>query len=163
MFFVSRGKAVEFVWQAGFVLVFNQGTARSPAFLARMLVVPMRSKFVSADEAAWSTRFDLAKLKSITGGAPMMAVRGAGAAAMTHFRWSAFVLIACNRGCLPQFDASDIAFVPRMIPVPMRAKFNDAEAAAGVEPYSFPVDLNVQEKLSSAKMAVMHVLIAARR
>ena len=40
-----------------------------------------------------------------------MAVRGAGAAAMTQFRWSAFVLIACNKGCLPQIDASDTAFL----------------------------------------------------
>jgi hypothetical protein len=115
------------------------------------------------DETDPKARFDLAKLKSITGGAPRMAVRGAGAAAMTQFRWSAFVLIACNKGCLPQIDASDTAFLNRMIAVPMRAKFSNVEAAAGEEPHSFPMDVNVQEKLSNTRMAVMHALIGARR
>ena len=63
------------------------------------------------DETDPKVRFDLAKLKSITGGAPRMAVRGAGATSMTQFHWSAFVLIACNKGCLPQIDASDTAFL----------------------------------------------------
>jgi hypothetical protein len=85
-----------------------------------------------------------------------MAVRGAGAASMTQFRWSAFVLIACNKGCLPQIDATDTAFLNRMVSVPMRAKFNDAVAAAGDEPHSFPMDVHVQEKLVDVRMAVMH-------
>ena len=123
------------------------------------------------DETDPKARFDLAKLKSITGGAPRMAVRGAGAATLTQFRWSAFVLIACNKGCLPQIDASDAAFLNRMVAVPMRAKFRavsaDAEVTADVaadtepdvEPHSFPMDTSVQEKLLNARMAVMHALI----
>lgn len=129
------------------------------------------------DETDPKARFDLAKLKSITGGAPRMAVRGAGASSLTQFRWSAFVLIACNKGCLPQIDASDAAFLNRMIPVPMRAKFRaprgsaarDAGDAEGArdrdedEPHSFPMDVNIQEKLSNARMAVMHALLGAHR
>ena len=135
------------------------------------------------DETDPKARFDLAKLKSITGGAPRMAVRGAGAATLTQFRWSAFVLIACNKGCLPQIDASDTAFLNRMVAVPMRAKFRAVAAEAGVEasadvevtagvaagvaadvepdmePHSFPMDTSVQDKLLNARMAVMHVLI----
>ena len=71
-------------------------------------------------------------------------------------------MIACNKGCLPQIDSSDTAFLNRMIAVPMRAKFNNGEAASGV-PHSFPMDMHVQEKLAEARMAVMHVFIAAHR
>ena len=50
-----------------------------------------------------------------------------------------------------------------MVSVPMRAKFNDAVAAAGDEPHSFPMDVHVQEKLVDARMAVMHAFIDAYR
>jgi len=114
------------------------------------------------DETDPSARFDIAKLKSLTGGAPMMAVRGAGAASVTEFRWSAFILIACNKGCLPQIDSSDAAFLNRMVAVPMRAKFNNAEAASGAL-YSHPLDVHIANKLADARMAVMHELLTAHR
>ena len=111
------------------------------------------------DETDPDMRFDIAKLKSITGGAPKMAVRGAHAATVTKFQWSAFVMIACNKGCLPRLDSTDAAFVNRLVTVPMRAKFNDAAAAAGVE-LAYPCDLRITEKLQAARMAVMHELLA---
>ncbi len=47
----GAGEWYSFVWQAGFLLVFNEGDcprfdAGDEAFLGRMVVVPMRSKFV---------------------------------------------------------------------------------------------------------------------
>jgi hypothetical protein len=105
-------------------------------------------------------RLDVIKLKTITGGAPMMIGRSSCAPNSKGFRWTAFVMIACNKGCLPQFDSMDVAFANRLVGMPFRSKFNDAEAAAGT-PLSFPLDLAVDEKLNKAKAAVMRVLIAA--
>ena len=89
-----------------------------------------------------------------------MSVRGANESSVTEFRWTAFLMIACNKGCLPSIDSSDIAFVNRMVTVPMRSKFNNAASADGV-PLSFPIDTGLQEKLRSARDAIMQVLIQA--
>jgi hypothetical protein len=110
------------------------------------------------DETDPKMKFDLAKLKSITGGAPRMAVRGAGAATVTEFRWSAFIMIACNKGCLPEVDSTDTAFMNRLIPLPMRAKFYD-ELHGEREPYSYPKDADMEGKLRGARMAVMLSLL----
>jgi hypothetical protein len=112
------------------------------------------------DETDPNMRFDLAKLKSLTGGAPRLAARGAGLLSVTEFRWSAFILIACNKGCLPQVDSTDAAFVNRMVPIPMRAKFNNDLAAAG-EPFSHPKDCEIERKLRSVRMAVLQSLLDA--
>ena len=112
------------------------------------------------DETDPSMKFDLAKLKSITGGATTMAVRGANSSAVTEFQWTALVMIACNKGCLPSIDSSDTAFINRMVPVPMRAKFNDADAAAGI-PLSFPMDPSLKDKLANARGAITRVLVDA--
>ena len=112
------------------------------------------------DETDPSVRFDLAKMKAITGGSTTIAVRGANEATVTEFRWTAFLMIACNKGCLPSIDSSDAAFLNRMVTVPMRSKFNDAAAAAGT-PLSFPMDNNLQEKLRNARQAIVQVLIRA--
>jgi hypothetical protein len=112
------------------------------------------------DETDPAMRFDLAKLKAITGGAPIMTGRSANEGVMTKFRWTAFIMIACNEGCFPQLDSTDVAFVNRIVAMPFRSKFNDAEAAAGT-PLSFPVDLLIDKKLEKARAAVMRVLIAA--
>ena len=56
-----------FVWQAGFVLVFNEGDCPQfdtgdSAFIGRMLVAPMRAKFVEAGDGAaeeeWTYQVD---------------------------------------------------------------------------------------------------------
>jgi phage/plasmid-associated DNA primase len=112
------------------------------------------------DETDPNVRFDLAKLKSLTGGAPWLAARGCRNANMTEFRWSAFILIACNKRCLPHIDAADIALINRLLTIPMRSYFNDAAAAKGV-PFSFPMDLHLQDKLREAKMAIMLTLLGA--
>ncbi len=114
------------------------------------------------DETQASMQFDLAKLKNLTGGAPTIAARAASSAHVTEFQWSAFILIACNQGCLPRVDSTDTAFVNRMVTVPMRAKFNDAEAAAGVK-WTYPMDVDMGSKLKAARMATMHVLLQALR
>jgi hypothetical protein len=47
----GSGECFKYIWQAGLVLIFNEGDcpkfdAGDAAFMSRMLVVPMRSKFV---------------------------------------------------------------------------------------------------------------------
>ncbi|GLC40338.1 hypothetical protein PLESTB_001803800 [Pleodorina starrii] len=56
----GAGDWFNFTWQAGFMLIFNEGDAPSfdttdEAFLGRMVVVPMRSKFVPVSEPSPST------------------------------------------------------------------------------------------------------------
>ncbi|GLC54521.1 hypothetical protein PLESTB_000879800 [Pleodorina starrii] len=51
----GSGEWFKFIWQAGFLLIFNEGDApkfdaADDAFLERMVVAPMRSKFVPVDE-----------------------------------------------------------------------------------------------------------------
>ena len=109
------------------------------------------------DDADPRARLDVAKLKSLTGGERM-----------THFRWSAFVMIACNKGCLPKIDASDDAFLDRMVVVPMRAKFVAAGSCSfdddpTTQPDTFLIDVRVHENLSDARIAVMHELVDAYR
>ena len=119
------------------------------------------------DETNKKAKFDLAKLKSLTGGAPLLAARGAGERDVQEFRWSAFIIIACNNGCLPRVDATDTAFMNRMVPIPMRAKFVLGAAAPGHAPgtasgtWIFPMDSNLDTKLKAARMGIMHVLLDA--
>lgn len=49
---VGLGETFNFIWQAGFLIIFNEGDcpkfdAADQAFMERMIVVPMRSKFVA--------------------------------------------------------------------------------------------------------------------
>jgi hypothetical protein len=49
---IGVGEEFEYVWQAGFLLTFNEGScprfdSRDAAFMERMIMVPMRSKFVT--------------------------------------------------------------------------------------------------------------------
>ena len=52
---IGVGEWFKFTWQAGFLLIFNEGDcpnfdAGDAAFLERMIVAPMRAKFVAAGE-----------------------------------------------------------------------------------------------------------------
>ena len=111
------------------------------------------------DETSGDKRFDMDRLKMITSGGEL-GVRGAHEGSVTEFRWTAFVFIACNKTCLPQFDATDAAFINRMVPVPMRAKYDDTAAQAG-KPNSYPMDVSLKLKVPSLRWASLHVLLAA--
>lgn len=80
---------------------------------------------------------------------------------MTEFRWTPLVLVALNKGSLSGVDLTDVEFIERMVPIPFRAKFNTAAAAAGA-PLALPNDLSMSTKLSEARMAVMEALLEAR-
>jgi phage/plasmid-associated DNA primase len=63
---IGVGEWFKFTWQAGFLLIFNEGDcpafdAGDAAFLERMIVAPMRAKFVSSvpDEAEAAHTFAL--------------------------------------------------------------------------------------------------------
>ena len=54
---IGVGEQFKFVWQAGFLLIFNEGDcpafdAADAAFTERMIVVPMRAKFVDVADVA---------------------------------------------------------------------------------------------------------------
>ena len=75
------------------------------------------------DETDSSRKLDISKVKRLTGGQADMAFRGANAAAVSDVKWTAFIMIACNEGCLPKINATDEALLKRMIVVNMRSLF----------------------------------------
>jgi hypothetical protein len=120
----------------------------------------MGKRLAQFDETDKVKSLDISKIKRLTGGAPTVGMRGAGADTVTEFRWTAFILIACNEGKFPPIDSSDEAFMARLVPIPMRAKFNDLLAAAG-ERWAYPVDMDMDDKLTNVRCANIHVLLNA--
>jgi len=71
------GEGFRFVWQAGIVLVFNEGDcpqfdAGDRSFMKRMLIVPMRSKFVTCQPSAVPTDYEFPVSDSVKHRFPAM-------------------------------------------------------------------------------------------
>jgi hypothetical protein len=120
----------------------------------------MGKRLALFDETDATRKLDIGKIKRLSGGAPTMGARNAKADHVTEFRWTAFMVIACNQFQFPQINATDEALMERVMPVPMRAKFSDKAVEAG-EPHSYPVVLDMDDKLLKARDAHLHYILDA--
>ncbi len=86
---------------------------------------PFKGKrLLLAEELKKSMTLDVAMLKQYTGGAgEMVEGRKCGTGEWFKFVWQAGFLLIFNENDAPKFDATDAAFLNRMVIAPMRSKF----------------------------------------
>ena len=116
------------------------------------------------DETDPDRKLDMGKVKRLTGGCPQLALRAANSATVSRVRWTAFLLIACNEGCLPKINVIDDALIKRMIVINMRSVFVPAEDLAAIaarEEHVFPADPAIEAKIERYAAANLLVLLRA--
>lgn len=112
------------------------------------------------DELASTMRIDMSKLKELTSGRCKVTARVIRESQMVEFVWEALIVLACNQNCFPKIDASDAAWLSRMVVIPFKAKFcgseEDYRRCEG-EPYTYMANAQLTELLEEERFLVAHV------
>jgi phage/plasmid-associated DNA primase len=85
---------------------------------------PLKGKrILICDELKKNMRLDEGLIKNLAGGEYKVEGRRLGKSEQFRFCWQAGIIMIFNEGDCPKFDATDNAFMERMVIVPMRSKF----------------------------------------
>lgn len=112
-YFVSNNKLVT---RATIARGLDDHSAGLAAFRGKRLVI--------AEELMKSSNLDEGKIKELTGG-PNERITGRlfNSAEQYDYVWQAGIIMIFNENNMPKFDASDTAFIERMVIAPARSKF----------------------------------------
>lgn len=104
---------------------------------------------------------NVAWIKQLTGGEVTLAARANFSNAIQHFDFRAFIVIAANEGGLPRIDATDKAFLQRLIVIPMRARFVADAEEADDGTFTYAQDPAVRDRLYKCALANFHIVARA--
>lgn len=114
-------------------------------------------RLLICDELKKSHRLDEGTVKNITGGANQeIQGRKMGKEDVFKFTIQCGVIIIFNEGDCPKFDATDAAFMQRLIIVPYRSKFTNEN---NPETYTFKCDCMISEKFELWRSSLLKLFI----
>jgi very-short-patch-repair endonuclease len=126
-----------------------------------------RTRLLVAEELTCSMRLDEGLIKRLTGGLEVdvggRACNGGGEAdELFVYDWQAGIVLIFNEGDCPQFDASDSAFIGRMIYATFRALFVKSSVHSQLDPEEEPFvhvsDKFVVHRFSAWRSALLDIL-----
>ncbi len=117
-----------------------------------------------SEELKKTQKMDEGVVKNLSGGEQVtVSGRCIGTGDRYKFIWSALLVCVFNDGDLPQFDATDAAFVGRLLITPMRSKFvpgyepRGVDGEEGEEPYTYAADPQLATKMLQWRSALLDV------
>jgi phage/plasmid-associated DNA primase len=126
---------------------------------------PFKGKrLLLAEELKKTMTLDVAMLKQYTGGAGETAEgRKCGSGDWFKFTWQAGFLLIFNENDAPKFDATDEAFLGRMVVAPMRSRFVAVDEHGRHpeldEEYTYPMDKDVEASFDGWLPALADILL----
>ncbi|GLC47496.1 hypothetical protein PLESTM_002092300 [Pleodorina starrii] len=126
---------------------------------------PFKGKrLLLAEELKNTMMLDVAMLKQYTGGAgEIVEGRKCGSGDWFKFTWQAGFLLIFNENDAPKFDATDEAFLGRMVVAPMRSKFvavdEHGQHPELEEEYTYPMNKDVEMNFENWLPALAHILL----
>ncbi|CCA61447.1 DNA polymerase/primase [Diadromus pulchellus ascovirus 4a] len=116
-------------------------------------------RLLICDELKKSMRLDEGTVKNITGGANQeLQGRRMGKEDVFRLTVQCGVILIFNEGDCPKFDATDNAFMERLVIVPFRSKFVGGEADP--DTYTFQRDCNISDKFKLWRSALLKHFIS---
>lgn len=115
-------------------------------------------RLLTADELKKNMTLDCGWVKAVTGGEYMIDGRIIYSSAMFSFILQAGLVLILNEGEYPKFDASDQAFMARMVVCAMRSKFVERIEDTYLQENTFHVNKGINEDFPNWRSAVLDLL-----
>jgi phage/plasmid-associated DNA primase len=142
--------------------LLDQATMKPDANAHDAGLMPFNGKrLTTLDELTNKSTWNDAFLKQLTGG-DGEDIRGRAIYGTDfNFAWQCGIIALFNEGRCPQFDITDEPTLQRLLPVPMRAKFVSAEAAASstAPEYTFPRRADLRDLFENGRSAFLDILV----